>query len=78
VVEGPKGCTTHDGVGPSVSGSAAVTSPSLRDREDSEVRFPTPNLTRAPRFAIASPAASAYFGCIEKPNPWETRDDRPA
>jgi len=34
VVEGPKGRTTPDGVGPSVTRFAAATSPSLRDRED--------------------------------------------
>jgi len=44
VVEGPKGCTTPDGVGPSVSGFAAATSPSLRDREECYVRFSHPKI----------------------------------
>ena len=42
VVEGPKTCTTPEGVGPSVSGFAAATSPSLRDWEDlRNVRLPS-------------------------------------
>src|SRR3989344_9627600 len=42
VVEGPKACTTPEGVGPLVSGFAAATSPSLRDREDWGCPLPTP------------------------------------